>query len=503
MHACFLAALLSLTSVASGDSYLVLLDRAADPSFRAAAEVLAARHRAAIEPFGAEDLESVTSVVRAAAPRHLAIVVDPRTLDLDFAQRMLVALKDVDDDPFVDVAFAYVTGRDGAAAERLARKPDALRARATRRAHLFGSWEGPVLPPSAPLTALKALGFTGGSSFVLAADEAPKRTAAARAALAEMRGADALLFFSHGYPDRMEHCLAAGDLAEASTQLDAGVLINCACWNGVTGRWWMEGPQGAVEQAPVAAGNSIALALLDADIGAYVAGLDPWHGPLAMRYAFHLADEGCTIAEAAKETFDRLVLDFAPQPLVLEAPADRSARREGVANRRRNAASIVVFGDPAWAPLERGATHRISARRVTPAAGGQSIRLSVLPLIKGGAPGVDFMVPQGRLIDYHSVRTEDWAAETRLEIYRSIPWDASWGVPELTVRSARVGSRDLQLGAIQVLLEQSPLGDRLHVRVPIDERAFGSNVVLEMVQSGAQVELDVQAGESTSGVSAE
>src|SRR5581483_12016716 len=166
--------------------YLVLVDPGAKDEFLPAAEALAALHGAELKRF------------------------DPARLDatLELATR-------VDDDPFVDFEYGFVTGRDGAAAVRFVRRIEqAWRRDFGDRATLFASWEGAHLPSGEQMTGLKALGFSAQQRLVKASDAEEVRAPAARRSLRDCQGNDALIFMSHGYPDRMESCFRAKDLRD-------------------------------------------------------------------------------------------------------------------------------------------------------------------------------------------------------------------------------------------------------------------------------------------------
>ena len=147
---------LSAAAFGAEPGYRVLLERSAEQEFRPAAERLAKEHDAPIELFDPGDLRTMRDQLRADPSReaatHVAFVVAPQTLDVQFAQDLMIALTEVDEDPFVDVAYAFITGRSGAAALRFVEQGIAGRARPlTGKAGMFGSWEGATLPTHQPL----------------------------------------------------------------------------------------------------------------------------------------------------------------------------------------------------------------------------------------------------------------------------------------------------------------------------------------------------------------
>ncbi len=469
--------------------YVVLLDRHVDPAFRDAAERLARFHDAAVRVFDPADLAALRRVLLAEPPRYVAIVAAPATLDVAFTHAWLEMAIALDDDPFVDFEYAFITGRDGPAAAAFVDRVIAAWDRAPGdRAVMFGSWEGPVLPPPQPLTALRALGFKGEQHYVLAkADEAQRRETA-RAALTALRGADALLFFSHGYPDEMCLCYSAADLREWNVDLAPAVLVNCACYNGAPFLWWKPQAGGFAPQQPVSPDRAVALAVLDSGVSAYVAGIDAWHGPLAMQYFNHLAGDGMRLGEAAKRMHDRLALAFAPDPIRYPPPDERGPLREGRENRRWNGGAMIVYGDPAYAPF---ATRDSRPLRAACARGDdESLRITLeLPPLLAGPPAADFMLPQARILDYYSVQTGDVLKELSLELHGVVDWPVGAAPVSLHVKSAVCGAAAVPTAPPQTALEQTPDGPRLHVRVPLAARAFGTTWTMDLAMRGITIEL--------------
>jgi hypothetical protein len=372
--------------------YLVLVDPGKDNEFLPAARAMAALHGATIKHFDPKKLDRTLAELRKAPPRFVVFVLPPEKIDVDLVHDILMMATRVDDDPFVDFEYGFVTGRDGAAALRFVKRIEAAWKRdfgttVRAKAALFGSWEGSVLPSTTgqSLSALKALGFEATASFVKTRDPEATRRKVARQALADCQGKDALLFFSHGYPHSMEFCYRAKDLREWKTDLSPAILVNCACYNGAPGRWFEAGPKGPIDRGLVAREDSVALAVLDSGVAGYFAGVDPWHGPLAMQVFAHVTDDGLRLGEAAKRMHDRLALDFLPGRIRFEPTLKIKDRfsGEGTVNRRHNGAGMIFYGDPALAPFAKKAKHLLSAEVKAADRERLRVRLSVRPLIDG------------------------------------------------------------------------------------------------------------------------
>jgi hypothetical protein len=471
--------------------YLVLVDPGPGDAYLPAARQLAEFHKGEVIRFDPAKLDEAFATLKERRPGFVAFVLPPDKIDVDLSHEILARSTRVDDDPFVDFEYAFVTGRDGKAAERFVERIKAAWDRKYgRKVTLFGTWEGRFPPAKAAPSALKALKADGEMRFVRNADNASARDTAAQAGLAAAKDKDLLLFFSHGYPDQMVHCFRAPDLKDWKT--NGSVLVNCACYNGAPGRWFAPSETGVRDMGLVKPDDSVCLAVLDSGVAAYVAGIDPWHGPLAFQMTGYLFDDGMRLGQAAKMMHDRLALAFLPDRVSFE-PTLKNPRRfagEGVANRRHNGAGMIVYGDPAFAPFAANASRTVTAELDPDAKDRCRIHIRVGKQIDG-PPAEDFMLPMSRLLDYYSVRSEDVLKEASLEVYRVI--DLPAGVekaPSLVAKSSKCGKDDAPTKAVETVIETTPHGRRLHVRVPLDVRAYGSPWPMKIANQGLEIELD-------------
>jgi len=486
----------SPAALADDPAWIVFVDpsRAGAESFLPVAEMVAKTKGASVEPFDASEAASILPACRRLRPRFAVFVLPAATIDVDLAHDVLAAAVAVDEDPFVDFEYAFVTGRDAEAAMRFARRALAAGDRAgSKRVGMFGSWEGAIGPVSAPMSYFGALGFEAAARYVKTRDDEATRARDARDGLRAMAGRDLLLFFSHGYPDEMAACFRAEDLRRWKVDLSDAVLVNCACWNGAPGRWWAPGPAGPVDRGVVAPEESIALAILDTGVSAYVAGIDPWHGPLAFQVASRIADDGMRMGEAAKRMFDRLALEFLPERVRFPRTAGNRERfsGEGTANRRHNGAGMILYGDPSFAPFARHAPRTEFREVEEDEAGRLRIRLGAKPFVEEGPPGEDFVVAMNRFLDYYSVRTERVVEEASLECYEVVDLPPGWEVaPVFEKVTARAGSLELAPGTPQAVVEETPDGRRLQIRVPLGLRFMPPLLApLRIAREGFTIEL--------------
>lgn len=474
------------------DGSLVLVHPGPADEFAPAAEAMARLHGSKVETFDPADPGALEALLKREAPRHVVFVLPPSSIDVELAHRILEMSVRVDDDPFPDFEYGFITGRDGKAAEAFVGRIRAAWDRAwTRRAALFGPWEGPALPSTRSLAAMDAMGLDSAMHLLLTRAGQEERTAAARAALDAMKGSDALLFFSHGDPHEMVGCYTAAQLREWSVDLAPAVLFNTSCYNGSPGRWWEPTPGGFAERPAPPPEDSVALAILDSGVSGAFLGVDPWHGPLTCQVFCYAVDEGLGLGAAAKRMHDRLALEFLPDRIAYIPAAERGPLSEGTENRRSNGAGMIFYGDPALAPFTTGAERLVSAA-VENAEAGPRIVLTVRPLLAGTA-GPDTMVPHARLMNYYSVRTQqDFLKQMAMEFYGVVETPRDWrgAVPPLRVVSARVGTTDIPIGDVQAAGEDWHDGPRLHVRVPVAAPMYGTAWAERVMLKGATVVLE-------------
>ena len=348
---------------AAARPYLVLSAvEEADP-FHAAAETLAKAYDAEIHPLQVDDLEPLAEVLRAARPAHVAIVLRPEQLDFSLARRFLQLATEVDDDPFVDFAFGYITGRTGKDALRLAkagakRKP--MR-RDPRLATVSGGVDrSKTFSRDVQLREKSLKSATYWCAGEEAFPEDGRDVSFVRKAMRQLRGkVDALTFVGHGYPDQVVGGPRATDLRGAN--LKDAVVFNVACYTGVTSTWFESDYAAGQERLRVVhPDESFALAVLDAGVLGYTAYLCPRPaGPELDCDRAALIADGLSLGEARRRDYDKTVLGFLGfgeerldlatveegTELVRGGDAVRNLMLEG-------ATGGVLFGDPACVPFE-------------------------------------------------------------------------------------------------------------------------------------------------------
>ncbi|MBU0753537.1 MAG: M56 family metallopeptidase, partial [Planctomycetes bacterium] len=92
------------------DHYLVLAGVPAGDPFYAAAELLADWRGAEILSFDPEDLSDLPTLLSLSSPRFVGVVVRPESIDTNFIRRFFMMSTRLDEDPFCDFSWGYLTG---------------------------------------------------------------------------------------------------------------------------------------------------------------------------------------------------------------------------------------------------------------------------------------------------------------------------------------------------------------------------------------------------------
>src|SRR5438093_11654480 len=102
--------LLACQGRAQESDYIVADAVGKNDAFYRAATRLAAHRSAIIVPLDLKNLNAFRDALRQKPPRYVAVVIRPEELDYDLARRFLVMATQLDDDPFVDFSYGFITG---------------------------------------------------------------------------------------------------------------------------------------------------------------------------------------------------------------------------------------------------------------------------------------------------------------------------------------------------------------------------------------------------------
>jgi hypothetical protein len=94
-------------------TYIVLTTvGTSDPYYQAALQL--SNHRnAQIIHFSPDSITDLIPILTALAPRYVAVVLKPIELDINFVRKFLVMSTNLDNDPFSDFSYGYITGATG------------------------------------------------------------------------------------------------------------------------------------------------------------------------------------------------------------------------------------------------------------------------------------------------------------------------------------------------------------------------------------------------------
>lgn len=478
MRALPAVALLVVSAAAAQETrdYVVLAAFDANDPFDAAAQVLVKARSAQLVRFAPDDLEPVKKALAAAMPRHVALVMRPEQIEFAFARRFLQLATELDEDPFVDFAFGYITGRtadDAAALSKrgVARKPRAVRGEI---AMVAGGCEQsmvtshPHLLRKDWLAARQIFCATGDRDFV-------------KKHLPSLADCDAVTFAGHGYPREVVGGPTFAELA--GLDLGDAVVLNVACYTGVTHRWFEDDYQAAVmRQREVPLDESFGLSVLHAGAVGYTAYVCPRPaGPELDTDLAALIADGCSLGDARRRDYDKTVLGFlgfGEERLQLEPVADGakfSRQREPVRDMMlEGATGGVLFGDPACVPF-------VAKKDESPVALTFDSR--------DGAIVVRAKASVTALYLQCSDPTAEWGKTMAMKVHARVPL-GDRHVTDVVVEELRIG-RDAQPSRVLWAIEDDH-GKRfvqLRVNFPRGEQMNGALVMTARVLTTKDAEL--------------
>lgn len=392
---CFGTVLAGLRAQAPAASAVVVVEVGVDPlraehrGFAAVAKQAAAFHRAAVLRWTGEDGAVLAARLReSGAPTNVLLVVPPTEFDVMLHRRTLLALMQLDADPFVDAAFGWITARDGAAAEALWRRIETLH----RDGPKSKVWHS-IAVASEMKSAVyaghrsdleKAAGFTGDSVYLGTVEHDPDVLAFFDRFAPELRRAAVVEWSGNGDPqgiwlfgdrrnlDPTKHWpydpkkvgsdpngemprLCADRVRRLA--LDGAVVWSGTCHAGATHRVHVEADIvatfGRAEPGTVyllQPDESLGLAMLDAGAAAFVAAVGPNHGMSVLRETEFLLRNGASLGEALKSTYDDVVLAAGGLPK-LDLVVDGALVAAGERIMQGGGCNRALFGDPTLRPF--------------------------------------------------------------------------------------------------------------------------------------------------------
>ncbi len=450
---------------ATPPAYVVLVVAGADADLRQAAETIRALHPNARElAFRPDRLDDLLPELRKIAPGFVCIVAPREVIDLRFARRCFLFATRVDDDPFPDFAYGFVTGDDGAHAHAFARNIAMAFARKRKQSILkVTSCEG----EESVTRAGTIFGDFAHDLVCVAADDLDLERH-----LKWFANRDLITVTAHGAVGGMGSGYWSTHIDRSAPDLDGAVVISSVCDSGAVSRTYGLDEKGGLEENAVDAIDSFALSFLRRGAAAYVGGVDGMHGMYTSRVYEAVLLDGRSLGEAVKTLQDRMALElvdrkFAPERLLDLQKNDEDEAFNTVAN-------LVVYGDPAM---------RLFPARL------ERLRVQFLPESGG-------VINATVAIDLEEFEAAHWVrSKYRL---RDGKWGTECGFPlawpdRRTPTAVRVGKSNVAAMAGRPAIfavEQAGPARFLHVCVVYE--ADPDTVEAQVTQEGYRVELEIE-----------
>ncbi len=373
--------LLALSLPALAD-YVVLVGVDDTDPYSEAAKLLAEHHGTdRILRFDPAKPETVVPTLRRIGPTHVAIVLRPEQIHVNSVRRFLRMSATIDDDPFVDFEFGYITG--GTAAEAVQFVKNIIRASKRKPLLKVGKaavWGGNYKSLASdgvyeagdlrfPMRSLRFVAPGGGhgrdQEFI---DQN----------LSSLSKCGAIIMGGHGMPWE----IGSGPRAEDVAKLDLfpAVAFNYACHTGVTRTY----PERKYESGTyvqrlfeIDAKKSFALSMIRAGVTGYVAYVNPRPAGPELSIDFQRVLAGATLGAARRNDYNKITLGylgFGEKGIVppdwqdgLRQPAkDVDAVRHMMLD---GATGGILYGDPAARPFPKAKSNSLPLKVETKTAG--------------------------------------------------------------------------------------------------------------------------------------
>ena len=333
--------------------YVIIASKKADVAYTQAIAISKEIHPEADKlVFSPTNLKDVKAKLEKLKPRYALLFMTPEEIEVNFAWRWLEMASEIDNDPFVDFCYGFITGRNAEAATAFMKR---IKAAASGKLKLAGK----MIDNLGPNTQAQPSAFyqNRGSFMIPVFSErfsletiSHGRQGFTKERSSSMAGAGIIHWGGHGYPDRVVDSLNGPYVQKL--KLAPCIAFNGACYTGVTSTWFDMRAEKLKEQK-VEASKSFCLGILTNNVIAYFASLHPDHGIPVYQEMEYMAASGASLGEIIKHTYDGVVLgnggnlpnfetlidgmilNWSPKEIMLKGTASR-----------------VLFGDPAYVPIK-------------------------------------------------------------------------------------------------------------------------------------------------------
>lgn len=344
--------------------YVILTNLAPkDPYFEAVSRLQ--KHRnATILTFNPAHVEGVMEAIRRISPAFVCVVVRPETLDINLNYDILELSTHLDDDPFPDFTYGFVTG--STASHAVAFVNNMIRAE---------------LNPSDIPQKLVAFGPSNVSqaddktSFDWLTDWQCSRLAHepgnfSKEHLGELPNKGIIRFWGHGSPRDVDDSLSYSQLQNLN--LYPSVVFAGPCFSAVVHRYYeWDGCDTSVKESRVPAEESLALMFITKGATAYFGALHEDRCVSAAWEMEYVLATGDALGTVMKHTYDTIVMARGGKRLAFSRLGDgKSPPNENSIDFQINrAAGRILLGDPAYQPFSKAVPYPVKTDSLLTATG--------------------------------------------------------------------------------------------------------------------------------------
>jgi hypothetical protein len=354
--------------------YVIVADVTGNRSQEAYDEVVTElaklREAAAVVKLGARGLEDVFSELRTLKPNYVAFVVPPTRIEDNFVGAVFEGLTALDDDPYLDCAYGYVTGATAADALRLVRNTAAAQTQREQIpkkfvaiAHTFAEND---LYPFAVQEAQRYAAYGYETATVNPVDNSAEWQSQAEQEIQKLNGASLVFLAGHGMGDMS--CAIPGS-AFGRVTLQAAIVVNGTCHSAVTSvrhdskdRFW------TVETKRIDPKESVCLNLIAAGaIGQFAStASSSWQNVAFAVPKFF--NEGRSLGQALQESLNDKVRAANIKKIEIIPFRDGEKSPQALGEDKnpgglQSFARVVLIGDPAYRPFAERPTRVVAEKR--------------------------------------------------------------------------------------------------------------------------------------------
>ncbi len=207
-----------------------------DASAQAVKELAKLRHPSAVLTLDADGLKNVFRELKILKPNYVAFVVHPERIEDNFVGDVFAGLTALDEDPYLDCAYGFITGATPKEALRLVRNtataqagPNRIPKKFVAIAHTFAQND---LAPFAVQEANRYAAYGYQTAQINPIDDSEEWNRKAEQEIQKLNDASLVFLAGHGMGDMS--CAIAGD-EFGRVKLQSAIVVNGTCHSAVTG----------------------------------------------------------------------------------------------------------------------------------------------------------------------------------------------------------------------------------------------------------------------------